>query len=102
MNKAELIKAVSSGADISNADAARAVDSVFGAITDTLQGGSDVRLAGFGSFSVVETEGHQRTQSAYRRIDFDSRFQAAEVQSRQDAQGRGQHLTAAPPASAGG
>ena len=54
MNKAELIKAVASGADISNADAGRAVDSVFSAITDTLRSGSDVRLAGFGSFSVVE------------------------------------------------
>ena len=54
MNKAELIKAVASGADISGADAARAVDSVFSAIAETLQSGSDVRLAGFGSFSVVE------------------------------------------------
>ncbi len=54
MNKAELIKAVASSADISSADAVRAVDSVFGAITDTLRSGSDVRLAGFGSFSVVE------------------------------------------------
>ena len=53
MNKAELIKAVASDADISSADAARAVDSVFGAITDTLRSGSEVRLAGFGSFSVV-------------------------------------------------
>ena len=54
MNKAELIRAVASGADISNADAAAAVDSVFGAITDTLRSGSEVRLAGFGSFSVVD------------------------------------------------
>ena len=58
MNKAELIKAVSSGADISSADAARAVDSVFGAITETLQSGSDVRLA----FAVVlPTERPNRT-----------------------------------------
>ena len=53
MNKAELIKAVASSADISSADAARAVDGVFDSITSTLQSGSDVRLAGFGSFSVV-------------------------------------------------
>ena len=53
MNKAELIKAVASSADISNADAARAVDGVFDTISDTLRSGSDVRLAGFGSFSVV-------------------------------------------------
>ena len=53
MNKAELIKAVASRAGISNADASSAVDGVFDTITDTLRGGSDVRLAGFGSFSVV-------------------------------------------------
>ncbi len=53
MNKAELIKAVAGRAGISNAAAADAVDGVFDAITATLQSGSDVRLAGFGSFSVV-------------------------------------------------
>ncbi len=53
MNKAELIKAVASSAGISNADASRAVDGVFDTITDTLRSGSDVRLAGFGSFSVA-------------------------------------------------
>ena len=53
MNKAELIRAVASSADISNADASRAVDGVFDSIIDTLRSGSDVRLAGFGSFSVV-------------------------------------------------
>ena len=54
MNKADLIRSVASSAGISNAEAARAVDGVFETITDTLQSGSDVRLAGFGSFSVVE------------------------------------------------
>lgn len=54
MNKTDLIKAVASSADISNADAARAVDGVFDTITDTLRGGDEVKLAGFGSFSVVK------------------------------------------------
>lgn len=54
MNKTDLIKAVASSADISNADAARAVDGVFDTITDTLRGGAEVKLAGFGSFSVVK------------------------------------------------
>ena len=54
MNKAELIKAVASRAGISSAEASSAVDGVFDTITDTLSSGSDVRLAGFGSFSVVE------------------------------------------------
>ena len=96
MNKAELIKAVASSAEISNADAARAVDSVFGAITDTLRSGSDVRLAGFGSFSVVERKATTGRNPPHRRIHFDRRLQAAEVQGRQDAQGRGQRLTGVP------
>jgi DNA-binding protein HU-beta len=54
MNKAELIKAVADSADISSADASRAVDGVFDTIAATLQSGSEVRLAGFGSFSVVD------------------------------------------------
>ena len=54
MNKTDLVKAVAIRADISNADAARAVDGVFDTITDTLGGGIEVKLAGFGSFSVVK------------------------------------------------
>ena len=36
-----------------SADAARAVDGVFDSITNSLKGGEEVRLVGFGSFSVV-------------------------------------------------
>ena len=36
-----------------SADAARAVDGVFESITNSLRGGEEVRLVGFGSFSVV-------------------------------------------------
>ncbi|RFB01717.1 HU family DNA-binding protein [Parvularcula marina] len=51
MNKNEFIDVVASKADMTKADAGRAVDAVFDAITETLQKGDDVRLVGFGTFS---------------------------------------------------
>jgi len=52
MNKAELIDAVASSADLSKADATRAVDAVIDTITDTLRKGDSVTLVGFGTFEV--------------------------------------------------
>ena len=52
MNKGELIDAVADSADLSKADAARAVDAVFNAITGSLKQGDSVAMAGFGTFSV--------------------------------------------------
>ena len=54
MNKNDLIAAVSSSAGLSKADSAKAVDSVFEAIESTLSAGDDVRLVGFGTFSVAQ------------------------------------------------
>ena len=53
MNKNDLIAAVSSSAGLSKADATKAVDSVFDNITGSLQRGTEVRLVGFGTFSVA-------------------------------------------------
>jgi len=53
MNKNEFIDRVADMADMSKADAAKAVDAVFDSITQTLQKGDDVRLVGFGTFSAV-------------------------------------------------
>ena len=53
MNKNELVAAVASGAGLSKADAGKAVDSVFDSIAGALQNGADVRLVGFGTFSVT-------------------------------------------------
>ncbi|MBI4688149.1 MAG: HU family DNA-binding protein [Nitrospirae bacterium] len=50
MTKAEMIDAVASGAEISKAAAAKAVDSVFNGITKTLKKGGTVTLVGFGTF----------------------------------------------------
>lgn len=52
MNKNELIAKISDDTDLSKADATRAVDAVFDTITAQLKGGEEVRLVGFGTFSV--------------------------------------------------
>ncbi|MBY3465692.1 HU family DNA-binding protein [Rhizobium laguerreae] len=57
MDKRELIAAVAEKAGLSAADAAAAVDAVFETIQSELVRGSDVRLAGFGSFSISRREG---------------------------------------------
>jgi DNA-binding protein HU-beta len=54
VNKNELVAAVAETASLSKADAGKAVDSVFSAITGTLKKGSEVRLVGFGTFSVAK------------------------------------------------
>jgi DNA-binding protein HU-beta len=53
VNKNDLVGAVSAGTGLSKSDSAKAVDAVFDSITDVLKGGSDVRLVGFGTFSVA-------------------------------------------------
>jgi DNA-binding protein HU-beta len=53
VNKNDLVAAVSDSAGLSKADAAKAVDSVFDSITGSLKGGNEVRLVGFGTFSVA-------------------------------------------------
>ena len=54
MNKNELIGAVADAAGLSKADAGKAVDGVFDAITNELKKGGDVRLVGFGTFAVSD------------------------------------------------
>ena len=54
MNKNDLIAKVADSADISKADAGKAVDALFDAVTGELAGGGDVRLVGFGTFSVAQ------------------------------------------------
>ena len=54
MNKGELIDAVAASADLSRADATRAVDAVLDTVTGALSGGDSVSLVGFGTFSVKQ------------------------------------------------
>ncbi len=52
MNKTDLIDAVASDAEVTKAEAARAVDAVIDAITKALKKGEAVTLVGFGTFQV--------------------------------------------------
>ena len=54
MNKNDLVAAVASNSGLSKADAGKAVDGVFNSLTGALRQGDNVRLAGFGTFSVVD------------------------------------------------
>ncbi|AMW35664.1 HU family DNA-binding protein [Haematospirillum jordaniae] len=60
MNKSELIAAVAETSGLSKNDAGRAIDGIFSTITSSLKKGDEVRLVGFGTFSIsrrAATEG---------------------------------------------
>ena len=52
MNKSDLVDAVAGSADMSKAEAGRAVDAVLDGISGALGKGDPVALVGFGTFSV--------------------------------------------------
>lgn len=52
MNKNELVRAIANKAGIKLKDAAIALDSVIGAITDGLNAGEKVQISGFGTFEI--------------------------------------------------
>ena len=52
MNKSDLIEAVAASADLSKADAGKAVDAIVESISKALKKGDKVSLVGFGTFSV--------------------------------------------------
>jgi len=54
MNKAQLIDAMASKADLSKADAKKALDAFITSTSDALKEGDRVALVGFGSFSIAE------------------------------------------------
>ena len=54
MNKQDLVAKVADKADISKQKAAQAVDAVIDAIKASLKKGDDVRLVGFGTFTVTK------------------------------------------------
>jgi DNA-binding protein HU-beta len=53
VNKNDLIAQVATQADITKADAGEAVEAVLDSIAGALKGGDEVRLVGFGTFSVA-------------------------------------------------
>jgi len=59
MNKADLVAKVAELAGLTKSDADTATDAVLAAITNALKGGDDVRLVGFGTFSVTARPSRQ-------------------------------------------
>lgn len=54
MNKNDLIGAVADASGLSKADSLKAVEAVFDTISGALKSGDEVRLVGFGTFSVAK------------------------------------------------
>ena len=59
MNKNELIAQVSDETGLSKSESTKAVDSVFDTIVSELKNGGDVRLVGFGTFTVARRAASQ-------------------------------------------
>ncbi len=59
MNKNDLVSNVAGRTGLSKADAGKAVDGVLDAISNALSGGGEVRLVGFGTFSVANRKASQ-------------------------------------------
>ncbi len=54
VNKSELIDSIATTADLTKADAGRALDATLETITNTLKKGDTVSLVGFGTYSVKQ------------------------------------------------
>ncbi len=52
MTKSELIDAIADSAKLKKIDSAKALESIIGAVQSALKKGEEVRLTGFGTFSV--------------------------------------------------
>ena len=89
MNKQELIGHVADRAGLSRNDASRAVETMLEVITSTLKRGDEVRLVGFGNFSVTRRKASTGRNPAHRRADADQGDFAAQVPPGQGAEGRG-------------
>ena len=74
MNKNELVAAVSEKAELSKQDAGAAVDAVFETLQATMAKGDDVRLVGFGTFSVSHRAASKgRNPSTGAEVDIPAR-----------------------------
>lgn len=71
MNKNELIAEVAEKSDLTKAKAAEAIDAFIAVISKALSKGEEIRLVGFGTFSVVHrkaTEGRNPRTGATLKI----------------------------------
>lgn len=54
MNKVELVAEIAKNTDLTKADAERATEALLKTVATTLKKGGEVRLVGFGTFSVAQ------------------------------------------------
>ncbi len=74
MNKNELVSAVAEKAGLDKAKATSAVDAVFDVLQETMASGDDVRLVGFGTFSVSDRAASKgRNPSTGAEVDIPAR-----------------------------
>ncbi|WP_206454292.1 HU family DNA-binding protein [Aurantimonas marina] len=74
MNKNELVSAVAEKAELSKQQASSAVDAVFEAIQGAMAKGDDIRLVGFGTFSVSHRAASKgRNPSTGAEVDIPAR-----------------------------
>ena len=59
MTKSELVEHVAGRADLSKADAGRAVEALIDTVEETLRRGSEVNVSGFGKFHVTQRGARQ-------------------------------------------
>jgi DNA-binding protein HU-beta len=84
MNKNELIAKVAADAKLSKTDAGEAVDATLDNILKALQSGDDVRIVGFGSFTVTnraagEARDPRTGAKIYRPASKTARFKAGKA-----------------------
>lgn len=74
MNKNELVSAVAEKAELSKQQSAQAVDAVFDVLETALAKGDDIRLVGFGTFSVSHRAASKgRNPSTGAEVDIPAR-----------------------------
>ncbi|MCB8840634.1 HU family DNA-binding protein [Aurantimonas sp. VKM B-3413] len=74
MNKNDLVSAVSEKSELSKQQAGAAVDAVFDVIQDAMAKGDDIRLVGFGTFSVSHRAASKgRNPSTGAEVDIPAR-----------------------------
>ncbi len=74
MNKNDLVAAVAEQAELSKQQAGAAVDAVFASIESAMAKGDDVRLVGFGTFSVSHRAASKgRNPSTGAEVDIPAR-----------------------------
>ena len=90
MNKLELVDHIATEAELTKVSAAAALEAVLEGITNTLKKGEEVRLVGFGTFSVRERAAGKGPQPGDRQGDQDRRVEKRALQARRGAEGEPQ------------